>query len=149
MNASADAATAPIRLDRRPVRSWREWRRSRPFWAGCWAIAAAALLLAVPYSVLRLGDVTVALTTMGGSSALLISTVLVACTYVLWCRPENRVAAGVIVMVVSVVALAVTNLGAFGLGTTFGILGGSLAVAWTPGRDDRTSAEDDVSPRAR
>lgn len=142
MSASADAPTAPIRLGRRPARrSWRDWRRSRPFWAGCWALAAAVLLLAVPYSVLRLGDVTVALTTMGGSSALLIATVIGACTWVLWFRLEHRVAAGVITMVVSVIALAVTNLGAFGLGTMAGILGGSLALAWTPGQDARPGAD--------
>jgi hypothetical protein len=150
MSALSDAATAPIPLGGPPGRrSWRGWRRSRPFWAGCWTAAAAALLLAVPYSVLRVGDLTVALSTIGGSSALLIAIVLVACTYALWFRPDSRVVAGVIIIVVSVVALAVTNLGAFGLGTTLGIVGGSLAVAWTPGRDEGTPAEGDIPPRAR
>ena len=153
--SASDAVTAPIaRLEpdrQHPPRrrSWRDWRRGRPFWAGAWSAAAALVLLAVPYSVVRIGDLTVALSTMGGSSALLIAIALFACTYALWTRPHTHVVAGAVVIVVSVVALAVTNLGAFGLGTTLGLLGGSLAVAWAPSSDEGTTAEDDTSPRAR
>lgn len=152
--SASDAVTAPIARQTAPRqepprrRSWRDWRRDRPFWAGCWSAAAAAVLLAVPYSVVRIGDLTVALSTMGGSSALLIAIALFSCTYALWTRPHTHLVAGVVVVAVSVVALAVTNLGAFGVGTMFGIVGGSLAVAWAP-PDEGTLSEGGTSPHAR
>lgn len=152
--SASDAVTAPIARQqaRRQTsarrRSFRDWRRGRPFWAGAWSAAAAVVLLAVPYSVVRIGDLTVALSTMGGSSALLIAIALFTCTYALWTRPHTHLVSGLAVIAVSVVALAVTNLGAFGVGTTLGLLGGSLAVAWAP-PDGGTASEDDTSPRAR
>ncbi len=152
--SASDAVTAPIarqepsRQAPSGRRSWRDWRRRRPFWAGAWSTAAALVLLAVPYSVVRIGDLTVVLSTMGGSSALLIAIALFACTYALWTRPHTHLVAGLVVIAVSVVALAVTNLGAFGVGTILGLLGGSLAVAWAP-PDESAPSEDDTSPHPR
>lgn len=103
----------------------------------------------MPYGTVRLGDVTVALTTVGGSSALVIALALLGCTAMVWSRPDTRTTAGVIAVVVSVAALAVANLGAFFVGTILGVLGGSLAIAWAPGGDNDTTADTDPGHGAR
>ena len=44
---------------------------------------------------------------------------------------ELRLAAGIVTVLLSLVALVVTNLGGFLVGTILSLLGGALAVAWT------------------
>lgn len=116
------------------VSDFRRWRRSRPFWAGVSTVIAALLLLYLPYATLRLGEWTLSLGTLSGAAGLTIAVLLLVCAAAMWFRPEFRLAAGLVVVVLSLVALVAVNLGSFLFGTMFGIVGGSLAIAWSPAR---------------
>ena len=111
----------------------KQWRRRRPFWAGVFALASGLLVLFPPYASLRFGDAMISLNTMGGVSSLVIGIVLISCGVSLWIRPEFRVPAGVVALLLSLVAIVTSNLGSFLVGTLLGIIGAALALAWTPG----------------
>jgi hypothetical protein len=111
---------------------FRRWRRARPFWAGVSTAVATLLLVYLPYATLRVGEWTLSLGTLSGAAGLTIAVLLLVCAGAMWFRPEFRLAAGLVVVVLSLVALVTVNLGSFLFGTIFGIVGGSLAVAWTP-----------------
>ncbi|HEX7304998.1 DUF6114 domain-containing protein [Lentzea sp.] len=113
---------------------WRlstTWRRGRPFWAGLFVIPGALIILFPPFSNLKLGDAVISMSTIGGMSSLLIGALLLVCGLSMWVQPRFRLAAGIVSVLLSLVALVVTNLGGFILGTLFSLLGGSLAIAWT------------------
>lgn len=116
------------------LKAWRAftaWRRGRPFWAGLFVAAGALIILVPPYANLKLGDMVVSIQTLGGVSALLIGSLLAVCAVSLWVAPKFRLAAGIVTVLLSLVALVVTNLGGFLIGTILSLLGGALAVAWT------------------
>lgn len=116
------------------LRAWRAftaWRRGRPFWAGLFVAGGAFIILVPPYANLKLGDMVVSIQTLGGVSALLIGSLLAICAVSLWVAPKFRLAAGIVTVMLSLVALVVTNLGGFLVGTILSLLGGALAVAWT------------------
>ncbi|MGM1059039.1 DUF6114 domain-containing protein [Saccharothrix sp. Mg75] len=115
----------------RARRDFRDWRRGRPFAAGAFLVLSGLVIVIPPYATLRVGDVLVSVTTVGGVSALLIGTLLGICGASLWLRPRFRFAAGVTAMLLSLVALAATNLGGFLIGTLLGVVGAALALAWT------------------
>jgi hypothetical protein len=124
-------------------RAFRTWRRQRPFTAGLVLIPACAAIGLPPYASFRLGDLVLSIRTLGGVSALLIAALLLVCAGSLWTRPHYRVAAGVTAIVVSLAALVSSNLGGFLVGTTLGLAGGALAIAWTP---PPPAATDDADP---
>lgn len=107
------------------------WRRGRPFWAGLFVAAGAFIILFPPFVGVKLGDMVISIKTIGGTSALLIGTLLAICAVSLWVQPQFRLAAGIVTVLLSLVALVVTNLGGFLVGTILSLLGGALAVAWT------------------
>ncbi|MFD5825140.1 DUF6114 domain-containing protein [Lentzea sp. NPDC060358] len=116
------------------LRTWRRftaWRRGRPFWAGLFVCAGAILILFPPFSSLKFGDAVFAMSTFGGVSALLIGALMLTCGLSLWYQPRFRLAAGIVTVLLSLVAFVVTNFGGFILGTVCSLLGGALAVAWT------------------
>jgi peptidoglycan/LPS O-acetylase OafA/YrhL len=116
------------------LRFWRAftaWRRGRPFWAGLFVAIGALIITFPPYATLKFGDMVVSIQTLGGVSALLIGVLLAICAVSLWTTPKFRLAAGIVTVLLSLVAIVVTNLGGFIFGTLFSLLGGALAVAWT------------------
>ncbi|RKT54517.1 DUF6114 domain-containing protein [Saccharothrix australiensis] len=135
MDADAKWGTARWRAWwRRTCRAWRgfrDWRRSRPFTAGALLVLSGVVIALPPYAGFRVGDVLVSITTVGGVSALLIGALLGICGLSLWLRPRFRFAAGVAAALLSLVALVVTNLGGFVVGTLAGLVGAALALAWT------------------
>lgn len=116
---------------------FRGWRRTRPFWAGLFGLAAALVILR-PVSTIDLGTLSLTLQTIGGMSAVLIAVVLVCCAIGMWARPEFRLACGVVTIVVALVSLPNANLGGFGVGMLCGLVSGALAIAWRPGRTSAT-----------
>jgi peptidoglycan/LPS O-acetylase OafA/YrhL len=112
-------------------RSFTAWRRGRPFWAGLFVAVGALIILFPPYANLKFGDMIISIQTLGGVSALLIGVLLALCAVALWVAPKFRLASGIVTVLLSLVALVVTNLGGFLFGTLFSLLGGALAVAWT------------------
>ncbi|WP_434439600.1 DUF6114 domain-containing protein [Lentzea sp. E54] len=116
------------------LRFWRgftAWRRGRPFWAGLFVAAGAFVILFPPFVGVQLGDMVISIRTIGGVSALLVGSLLAICAVSLWVQPKFRLAAGIVTVLLSLVALVVTNLGGFLAGTILSLLGGALAVAWT------------------
>jgi hypothetical protein len=113
-------------------RTFHEWRRRRPFGAGSFLLPAGVAIGLPPYASFRLGDLVLSISTIGGVSAVLIAALLAISAVSLWFRPQYRMAAGVMAILVSLVALVTTNLGGFLIGTVLGLVGGALAISWTP-----------------
>ncbi|MFF2806224.1 DUF6114 domain-containing protein [Streptomyces sp. NPDC058000] len=110
---------------RRPLRSWR---RRRPFWAGLWAVAGGLELIALPLAplplMLKVG--------IGAMSAIGVGLVLIAGGLFVVFAPAQRMFVSVVTAIASVVSLATTNLGGFGIGCGLGLLGSSMAFGWLP-----------------
>jgi hypothetical protein len=115
---------------RRAWATFRDWRRVRPFWAGCHVMLAGVLILAPPYATLRLSNLVITISTIGGVSSLLIGVLLTLIAVSLWLRPQFRLVAGVSAVLLGLVALVTANLGGFLVGTLLAIIGGALAVSW-------------------
>lgn len=111
-----------------PVRAWRHWRRSRPFWAGLLTVAAGVLILVVPGG--RLG--VFLLPGVAGISGFLFGAAQCVLGLFFWFQPRSRAFVGIAVVIVSIGALVATNLGGFLAGTVLGIVGGALGFGWTP-----------------
>ncbi|MFC0503992.1 DUF6114 domain-containing protein [Micromonospora costi] len=122
---SANVSTAgPARV----WRSFRRWRRSRPFWGGLLiALAGVEMFASTRMTVNGLSFQSGAT----GLSALLIPIILVTCGLLLWLTPAQRPFYSVVAAVTSVYSLMGLNLGGFFLGMLLGILGSALAFAWT------------------
>lgn len=131
--------------------TFRLWRKARPFWAGMLTVLSGLIIVAPPYASLQIGDMVVAISTIGGVSALLIGTIMIICGVSMWIRHQFRFVAGVVTMLLALVALVTANLGSFLIGTILGLVGGGLAIAWTdrsatPATADSEPAADDAQP---
>ncbi|WP_433031784.1 DUF6114 domain-containing protein [Actinomycetospora sp. CA-053990] len=111
---------------------FRRWRRTRPFWGGLGILLGAAVVFAIPFVTLRIGELVVSLSTPGGSAATLVAAVLACCGGAAWWRPEFKTATGIIAMIAALVAVVTTNLGGLVLGSLLAILGAAATLAWTP-----------------
>ncbi|MFB6604481.1 DUF6114 domain-containing protein [Streptomyces noursei] len=109
-------------------RALRCWRRSRPFWAGLWAVAGGLELIALPLAplplMLKVG--------IGAMSAIGVGLVLIAGGLFFVFAPAQRMFVSVVTAIASLVSLATTNLGGFGIGCGLGLLGSSMAFGWLP-----------------
>jgi hypothetical protein len=126
----------------RPVSAFRRWRRGRPFWAGVFTAASAAELMYIPSAKLSL----IIHEGIAGVSAYLMGILLVVMAATMWFAPMYRVFAGIATLLFAVASLVLSNLGGFLLGMLLGIIGGALAVAWTPVQP--TSAVVEPEPEA-
>jgi hypothetical protein len=111
-----------------PVRRFREFRWTRPFWAALLIGVAAA-----EQAVLPVGP-TDALIKAGSSAFLgmICAGALALMALVILFLPSQRVLAGLIAVGVSLGSFPLSNLGGFVVGMLLGILGGSMAVGWVP-----------------
>lgn len=128
------ASEPPAGRGRRAWSGWRAWRRSRPFWGGILLAAAGAELLLIPLPMNSMGLILHIGT--GGVLGILIGALLIVCALLIWFNPGQRVFYSIVAVLVSIAALIATNLGGFLLGTLLGVIGGSLAFAWTPAPGD-------------
>jgi hypothetical protein len=112
----------------RPVTVFRRWRHGRPFWAGVFTALSAAELMYIPSAKLTL----VIHEGIAGVSAYLMGILLIVMAVTMWFAPNYRVFAGIATTLFAVASLILSNLGGFLLGMLLGIIGGALAVAWTP-----------------
>ena len=115
---------------RRAWRLYRDWRRSRPFWSGITLLLAGLIILAPPYATLRVSNLVISISTLGGVSSLLIGVLLICAAVSLWIRPQFRLAAGISAVLLGLLALATANLGGFLAGTLLALVGGALAMSW-------------------
>ncbi|MEU9112474.1 DUF6114 domain-containing protein [Streptomyces sp. NPDC048483] len=128
---------------RRPLRSWR---RRRPFWAGVWAVAGGLEMIVLPLAplplMLKVG--------IGAMSAIGVGLVLIAGGLFFVFAPAQRMFVSVVTAIASLVSLATTNLGGFGIGCGLGLLGSSMAFGWLPHRPAAAGPEAVTAhPKAR
>lgn len=114
--------------DRRRA-AFRDWRRSRPFWAAVWSALAGVEILSLPVAPPDL----VVHEGVAGASGLLIGAALALLGVVLCAAPHRRTAAGTAVLLLTLAALVLSNLGGYLVGFALGVLGGAMALGWAPG----------------
>ncbi|WP_182906097.1 DUF6114 domain-containing protein [Microbispora sp. H13382] len=105
------------------------WRRSRPFWGGLLVLAAGLELLSIPFATQAL-PLVIQSGTVGATY--LISLVLIILGLMVWLQPDKRAFLGVVAVLISIASFIYANLGGFLIGMLLGLVGGALAVAWTP-----------------
>jgi hypothetical protein len=132
---------------------FRGWRGTRPFWAGFYTLLGGLPIAYFPYAQLHFGDLTLAMSTTAGAGSLIIGVLLVTLGLTMWFHSIVRVFAGVAAILLGLVSIPVSNIGGFGLGLLFSVIGGALALSWMPGRpvgptapEDSTS-DDDGTPQ--
>ncbi len=115
-------------------RSFRDWRKTRPFWGGLLLLLAGSELLLIPLSgILVHGQVKlVVYIGIGGVFGLLIGALMIASGLLLWFSPAHRTFYAIAGVLLAVLSFITSNLGGFFVGMLLGITGGSLAFGWTP-----------------
>jgi hypothetical protein len=122
------ATPAPaVPLPARTRWAWREWRHSRPFWGGLLLTVAGAEILASVRAplpvVLHVGPL--------GLAGYLAPMIMMVCGLLLWFSPGQRVFYSIVGILMSLACWLTSNLGGFFVGLLLGLIGGSLALAWT------------------
>src|SRR5262249_47880076 len=118
---------------RRARLGFRRWRRTRPFWGGLIALLGGIEILLserAPVSVVvHLGA--------QGLAGFVLPVVLVLCALLLWFNPAQRIFYSFPAVLVALASFIPSNRGGCVLGMLRGIVGGSLALAGTPGQPPR------------
>ncbi|BFV57250.1 hypothetical protein KCMC57_up23540 [Kitasatospora sp. CMC57] len=115
-----------------PWERFHTWRHTRPFWGGLLAILAGGPILYFPYFHLKLGQLTMAMSTTAGAGSLVIGVLLIALGLTAWFQPLVRVFCGVATTILSLISIPVSNFGGFLIGFLLGLVGGGLLVSWAP-----------------
>ncbi len=123
--------------------AWPRWRRSRPFWGGLLVVLAGAEMLLserapVPV-VIHVG--------MQGLAGYLVPTVLLLCGLLILFSPAQRTFYSVLAVLLSLGSWVTSNLGGFFVGMALGVVGGSLAFAWTRLSDSVPAPQLQPAPR--
>lgn len=122
-------------------RRFTTWRRQRAFGAGLLMILGGAVILTPAYLSLEISNIQIQISTLAGVSTLVIGILLIVCGLMTWFRGEGRILTGVAAMVLAIVALPQSNFGGFIIGTVLSLVGGAMALAWTPQSRDEARAE--------
>ncbi|MFE9019524.1 DUF6114 domain-containing protein [Streptomyces sp. NPDC007808] len=127
-------------------RRFRDWRGSRPFWAGLFTILGGVPIAYFPYATLKLGTMSLTMATTAGAGSLIIGVLLITLGLTMWFQQVTRVFAGVAAIILALVSLVVSNIGGFLIGFLLAMVGGALAVSWVPakGRPGATGQQDDA-----
>ena len=135
MTTVADAATtAPPTARRHPLHvarmAFRNWRRSRPFWAGVWAMLGGFVIAYVPATAFKFFLIANASLIIG----VLVGALVGVFGLMLWFARPLRVLLGVLIVLLSLVSFLTSDFGGLLLGMLMGLIGGSLALAWVPSK---------------
>ncbi|MGI5530592.1 DUF6114 domain-containing protein [Streptomyces syringium] len=131
---SADTRPQPIDNFRRFRHSFRHWRGQRPFWAGLLTLLGGFPIMYIPYQTMTLGDLSIRMATTAGAGSLIIGVLLVVLGLTMWFQQQSRIFAGVAAILLALVSLVVSNIGAFLIGFLLALIGGALSVSWMPGK---------------
>ncbi|MEU7868281.1 DUF6114 domain-containing protein [Dactylosporangium sp. NPDC049140] len=122
------------------------WRAQRPFWGGLFLLLSGLELFVS-------GNLKLALEVHFGPTGFLsyvIPLIMLLCGGLTWFSPQQRLFYGILGTVTALYSLIGLNLGGFFLGTVLGLVGGGLAVAWspapTPAPSDDDSSSDSSAP---
>ena len=108
-------------------RAFRIWRRTRPFWGGLLVILGASEILVSEQAPLPV------VTHIGvqGLAGYLIPTFMLLCGLLLWFSPITWIYHSLLAILLALGSWITSNLGGFFIGMLTGVVGGSLAFAWT------------------
>ncbi|MEY9862494.1 hypothetical protein ABH935_008142 [Catenulispora sp. GAS73] len=131
---NAEFSAGPEHVVVRGWRTFKVWRRSRPFWAGLWTLLAALELWSIPFlqPLLVQHKLNIKMAGIAGVSTMAITPALIMMAAAMWFAPGYRVFAGVFTLVCALLSMVVSNFGGFLLGMLLGVFGGGLAFSWTP-----------------
>ena len=129
---SAETPAAPGQFTRRRLQ-FRAWRGTRPFWAGLLVMLGGFPIIYFPYYHLKLGHLSLAMSTTAGAGSLIIGVLLIVLGISLWFQKHVRVFAGVAAILLALVSIPVSNIGGFVIGFLLSLIGGAMAVSWAPG----------------
>ncbi|MFJ4624619.1 DUF6114 domain-containing protein [Streptomyces sp. NPDC088812] len=113
---------------------FRDWRGTRPFWAGLFTLLGGLPIAYFPYATLKLGTMSLAMSTTAGAGSLIIGVLLVTLGLTMWFQQATRVFAGIASILLALVSLVVSNIGGFIIGFLLALIGGALALSWAPGK---------------
>jgi Family of unknown function (DUF6114) len=106
---------------------WQRWRRSRPSWGGLLVLLAGSEMLLSERAplpvVIHVG--------MQGLTGYLVPAVLLLCGLLVLFSPAQRTFYSILAVLLSLGSWVTSNLGGFFVGMALGVVGGSLAFAWT------------------
>ncbi|WP_415951714.1 DUF6114 domain-containing protein [Streptomyces sp. KLOTTS4A1] len=128
---------------------FRNWRGTRPFWAGLFTMLSGLPIAYFPYAHVKLGNLTLAMQTTGASSAAIIGVLLVTLGLTMWFHHIVRVFAGVAAIILGLVSFPLSNFGGFFMGLLLSLIGGGLAIAWAPGESAEQQPEAEGAQPAR
>ncbi|MFC3848729.1 DUF6114 domain-containing protein [Corynebacterium hansenii] len=147
-NADADVDTsAQATSDGPRGRSFTKWRKERPFGAGLCMILGGAVILTPTYLTIEIQGILINIATISGVSTLLIGVLLIVCGVLTWRGGDVRILTGVTALILAIVALPTSNFGGFILGTGLALVGGALALSWSP--EEKPEAEESKSGKRR
>ncbi|KUN36101.1 hypothetical protein AQJ30_23085 [Streptomyces longwoodensis] len=129
---SAETPAASGQFARRRLQ-FRAWRGTRPFWAGLFVLLGGLPIAYFPYAHLQVGHLTLAMATTAGAGSLIIGVLLVVLGISLWFQKHVRVFAGTAAILLALVSIPVSNLGGFLIGFLLALVGGAMAISWSPG----------------
>lgn len=112
----------------RALRAFRHWRKARPFPSGLLIILSGLEIWAAPYSSIGV----MIHEGIAGFSAVFVGTLLIVFGLTVWFATAYRAFAGIAAILLGLIALPTINIGGFIIGTLLALIGGGLAVAWTP-----------------
>lgn len=112
---------------------FRDWRGTRPFWAGLFTLLGGIPIAYFPYATLNLGHMSLAMATTAGAGSLIIGVLLVTLGLTMWFQSATRVFAGVAAILLALVSLVISNIGGFLIGFLPALIGGALSLSWAPG----------------
>ncbi|OIJ98580.1 DUF6114 domain-containing protein [Streptomyces colonosanans] len=121
--------------------NFRDWRGTRPFWAGLFVLLGGFPIMYFPYANLQIGHLTLAMATTAGAGSLIIGVLLIVLGISLWFQRHVRTFAGVAAILLALVSIPVSNFGGFLVGFLFALIGGAMAVAWVPGEPEAAPTE--------
>nr|WP_152663196.1 DUF6114 domain-containing protein [Corynebacterium xerosis] len=113
-------------------RSLNRWRKQRPFGAGLSMILGGAVILTPAYLTFDVQGLLISISSLSGVSTLLIGVLLIVCGLLTWRGGDTRILTGVTSLILAIVALPTSNFGGFILGTVLALVGGALALSWSP-----------------
>lgn len=107
---------------------FRAWRRSRPFWAGLWALLGGVMIAAGPASAYKLILASGTAIWLG----ILVGVVIAVFGLFFWFAPSQRQIVGVLTVIAAVASFVTSDLGGFLVGMLLAMTGGALGFAWVP-----------------
>ncbi|MFB7363789.1 DUF6114 domain-containing protein, partial [Streptomyces hydrogenans] len=118
----------PLSAVARGRRSFRRWRRTRPFWAALWIALGGFVIFFLPMAPLgRILQVGV-----GGIAGMAGGVVIMAMALLVLALPSQRHTAGTIAVIAGVASFPLSNLGGLFIGMALSVLGGAMAFGWLP-----------------